>query len=63
VSKRRDGKVDRWEHYEKGQLARVEEDTDRNGRVDRWSTYDAGILMDTVSDANGDGRPDGTPLP
>jgi len=58
VSKRRDGKVDRWEYYDKGQLARVEEDTDHNGRVDRWATYDAGILMSTVVDANGDGRPD-----
>jgi hypothetical protein len=47
VSTRRDGTVDRWEYYENGQLARVDEDTDHNGKADRTSTYDAGILVKT----------------
>ncbi len=59
MSTRRDGTIDRWEYYEKGQLARVEEDKDRNGRVDRWLTYEEGILISTAVDANGDGTPDG----
>jgi len=58
ISRRRDTTVDRWEYYEKGQLARVEEDTDRDGRVDRWMTYEEGILINTVVDANKDGQPD-----
>jgi len=52
-----------WECYEKGQLARVEEDTDRDGRVDRWSTHEEGILISTAVDANKDGQPDVAPRP
>ena len=48
MSTRRDGTIDRWEYYEKGQLARVEEDKDRNGRADHRSTYQDGILIDTI---------------
>ena len=44
VSTGRDGRVDRWEHYENGLLARVEEDTDGDGAADRYSTYEDGIL-------------------
>lgn len=58
LSRRGDGVVDRWEHYDQGQLARVEEDTNRDGRADRWMTYEAGILMDEAFDRDGDGRPD-----
>ena len=58
VSTRRDGVVDRWEHYRGGALVRVETDADRDGRVDHWSTYRRGILQTTVSDADGDGFPD-----
>jgi hypothetical protein len=32
----RDGKPDRWEAYEKGQLSRIGMDLDFDGRVDRW---------------------------
>lgn len=58
VATRRDGVVDRWEHYRGGTLERVEADTDRDGRVDTWSAYRDGILADTRSDADGDGFPD-----
>ncbi len=58
VSTRRDGVVDRWEHYDAGVLVRVETDADRDGRVDGWSTYVDGILSTTAADADGDGAPD-----
>ena len=59
VSTRRDGVVDRWEHYEGGVMVRAEADADGDGRVDAWSTYVDGILTATATDADGDGRPDG----
>lgn len=58
VSTKRDGKIDRWEQYVKGQLVRVDLDTDGNGKADRWMTYEDGILMDTFIDADEDGQPD-----
>ena len=58
VSTRRDGVVDRWEHYEDGAMVRVEADTDGDGRVDAWWTYEDGILTATTTDTDGDGRPD-----
>ena len=51
-------KVDRWEHYERGELARAEEDTDHNGKVDKWETYEGGALKTAAMDENGDGIPD-----
>jgi hypothetical protein len=62
VSRGQDGKVDRWEYYDKGQLARVEEDDNHDGKIDRWVVYDAGIQIDEVLDRNHDGKPD-RPLP
>ena len=59
VSTRRDGVVDRWEHYEDGAMVRVEADADGDGRIDVWSTYVDGILTATATDADGDGRPEG----
>jgi hypothetical protein len=61
MSTKRDGKIDRWERYEKGVLVRVDLDTNGNGKPDRWMTYEDGILMDTFIDANEDGKPDGPP--
>ena len=61
VSTKRNGRIDRWEHYANGQLVRVDLDTDGNGKADRWMTYEDGILMDTFIDANEDGEPDGPP--
>jgi hypothetical protein len=51
-------KIDRWEFYDHGALARVEEDTDGDGRVDRWETYEDGTLKTASLDGDGDGRPD-----
>lgn len=61
VSRRQNGTVDRWEHYEQGQLSRVEEDDDRDGKPDHWMTYDAGILIHEARDRNRDGQPDSRP--
>jgi antitoxin component YwqK of YwqJK toxin-antitoxin module len=49
VSTRRDGKVNRTEFYEKGKLARAEEDSDADGRLDKWETYVDGALASLVS--------------
>jgi len=51
-------KIDRWEYYEGGALARAEEDADGNGKVDRWETYQNGALKTAAMDENGDGTPD-----
>jgi antitoxin component YwqK of YwqJK toxin-antitoxin module len=51
-------RIDRWEFYENGQLARVEADSKGDGRVDRWETYEKGSLKTAAIDENGDGRPD-----
>jgi hypothetical protein len=61
ISTKRNGKIDRWERYEKGQLVRVDLDTNGNGKPDRWQTYEDGILMDTFIDVNENGQPDGFP--
>jgi hypothetical protein len=53
-----DGKVNRREWYEQGQLARVEEDTKGTGRVDKWETWSAGVLQKLELDTRGTGRPD-----
>lgn len=58
VSTKRNGKIDRWELYLKGQMVRVDLDTNGNGKPDQWMTYEEGILMDTFIDANEDGQPD-----
>jgi hypothetical protein len=58
VSTKRNGKVDRWEHYRNNLLIKVDLDTDGNGRADRWQTFESGILMDTIVDADEDGRAD-----
>jgi hypothetical protein len=39
TSTRRDGRFDRVEFYERGVLARGEEDLDGNGQPDKWETY------------------------
>lgn len=61
VSTRRDGKVDRWEHYREGALARVETDSDGDGRVDHVSTYEHGVPVRDAP-ASGAVRP-GVPRP
>ena len=63
VATKRDGRVDRWEHYANGQMVRVDIDSNFNGRPDRWQIYDNGALVKTEIDANEDGKPDGNPVP
>jgi antitoxin component YwqK of YwqJK toxin-antitoxin module len=53
-----ENKIDRWEYFEKGALARVEEDTDGDGKVDKWETYADGALTTASLDENKDGKPD-----
>lgn len=63
-----DGKVSRWEYFDNGSLARVEEDTDGDGTIDKWETYNAGSLsmmaLDTARRGKADRRliyrPDGS---
>ena len=57
-SKADEKKIDRWEHYEAGVLASVDEDTNADGRADKWETYEAGAVRTASMDENGDGRPD-----
>ena len=55
---RRDGTVNRWEHYEKDALVRAEEDTNGDGKVDKWEEHRAGALASVAFDTDGDGKPD-----
>ena len=55
---RGDGKVTRWEKYEKGKLVRVEEDTTGSGHVDKWETWSGGAIQMLELDTKGTGRPD-----
>ena len=57
VSTRRDGVVDRWEHYEDGSMVRAESDDDGDGRADTWSTYVNGILAATGAAPGDDESP------
>jgi hypothetical protein len=61
VSTKRNGRVDRWEHYVNGKMVRVDQDTNGNGKFDRWMIYEDGILLDTFIDLDEDGQPDGPP--
>jgi hypothetical protein len=55
---RGDGKVNRRESYENGQLASVEEDTNGDGRTDKWETWSGGGLRVMALDTKGTGKPD-----
>ena len=57
-STRFDGKVSRWEAYERGQLAHVEEDTTGDGKPDKWETWTAGSLAEVALDTKGTGKAD-----
>ena len=54
----RSSKVSRKEFFDKGALARIEEDTDGDGRVDKWETYTDGSLSVLALDTQGRGTPD-----
>ncbi len=54
-----DGKVDRTENYdEKGQINKVEVDTNGDGVMDEWIYYKDGKPVKSEKDTNGDGKPD-----
>jgi len=57
-SARTDGKITRWETYERGVLRGVEEDTDNDGRVDKWETWEGGALRVVALATRGGGKPD-----
>lgn len=49
--------ITRREFYERGELARVEDDSNNDGRLDRWELYEAGTLARIDMDVNGSGFP------
>ncbi|MFO7181325.1 MAG: hypothetical protein DIU78_021665, partial [Pseudomonadota bacterium] len=51
-------KLDTWEYYEGGRLARAERDSDGDRLVDQWWEYEKSGCPLIHSDANRDGRPD-----
>ena len=55
---KRDGKVNRREFFQGGQLVRAEEDADADGRIDKWETYTAGALTLMAVDTSHRGAPD-----
>ena len=55
---RHDGRVSRWEYFERGALTKVEEDTDGDGKIDKWETYTGGTLTSMALDSSGHGTPD-----
>ena len=48
----------RTEFYEKGVLARAEEDTNADGKIDKWETWQDGALAMVAFDTTGRGTPD-----
>jgi hypothetical protein len=58
ISTKRNRKVDRVEHYEKGALVRAEEDGDGDGRFDKWETYEGERLASVAFDTTRRGTPD-----
>jgi hypothetical protein len=55
---RHDGKVSRWERFDKGVLVHVEEDTDGDGLIDKWEDYTAGTLRLMAIDTQHRGKPE-----
>jgi hypothetical protein len=55
---RGDGKINRRESYENGQLSSVEEDTNGDGKTDKWETWSGGALKAMALDTKGTGTPD-----
>jgi hypothetical protein len=55
---RSDGKINRREFYESGQLSSVEEDTNGDGKTDKWETWSGGALKAMALDTKGTGKPD-----
>lgn len=57
-SPRRNGKIERVEHFEHGVLSRAEEDSDGDGLNDKWETYNATRLVMVAFDTMRRGAPD-----
>ncbi|HWA71224.1 MAG TPA: hypothetical protein VG937_02765 [Polyangiaceae bacterium] len=51
-------KVDTWEYYEAGKLARSQRDSDGDDVVDQWWEYPTAGCPVIHADVNNDGRPD-----
>jgi hypothetical protein len=51
-------RITRTEFYERGALARAEEDTDCDGRPDKWETFAGGTLASVALDTTRRGTPD-----
>lgn len=58
LSTRRNGHVDRIEHYERGSMVRTEHDTDADGRMDKWETFEGSRLAAVAFDTQHRGTPD-----
>ncbi len=54
-----DSKIDRVEFYDtRGQISRLETDTNNDGIIDEWVTFDREIPIKKEKDTNADGKPD-----
>ena len=51
-------RITRTEYYEKGVLARAEEDTDCDGKPDKWETFRDGAMATVAFDTTRRGTPD-----
>jgi hypothetical protein len=51
-------RLDTWDYYQNGMLARTERDSDSDARVDQWWEYPKPGCPLIHSDANQDGKPD-----
>jgi hypothetical protein len=49
------GRIDRIEYYEKGELALVTVDSDQNGKMDRWQSWAQKHIVREELDIDGDG--------
>ena len=58
IDTNRDGKPDRWEHYDHGVPVKVEADTNFDGKVDEWAIFVDGKLSKVEKDTDYDGKPD-----
>ena len=50
--------MNRWERYQDGRLATVEEDTTGDGRPDKWETWVNGSLAEVALDTKNGGKAD-----
>ena len=57
-SPRRNGKIQRIEHFEHDVLVRAEDDTDDDGTIDKWESYDGPRLAMVAFDTAHRGRAD-----